>query len=69
MKDHPVWTDLSHTFKDLIEQWMLLSFLFLSSPDHSTEERDIVVNQAELKKHLTLTEVDRKPRWVYQKSG
>ncbi|XP_019218112.1 pleckstrin homology domain-containing family S member 1 isoform X2 [Oreochromis niloticus] len=32
-----------------------------SSPDHSTEERDIVVNQAELKKHLTLTEVDRKP--------
>ncbi|XP_063338401.1 pleckstrin homology domain-containing family S member 1-like [Pelmatolapia mariae] len=31
------------------------------SSDHSTEERDIVVNQADLKNHLTLTEVDRKP--------
>lgn len=69
MKDHTVWTDLSHTFKDLIEQWMLLSFVFLSSSDHRTEERDIMVKQADLKNYLTLTEVDRKPRWVYQKSG
>uniref|UniRef100_A0AAX7SE06 PH domain-containing protein n=1 Tax=Astatotilapia calliptera TaxID=8154 RepID=A0AAX7SE06_ASTCA len=51
----------SHTFKDLIEQWMLLSFVFLSSSDHRTEERDIMVKQADLKNYLTLTEVDRKP--------
>ncbi|XP_005928232.1 pleckstrin homology domain-containing family S member 1 isoform X2 [Haplochromis burtoni] len=31
------------------------------SSDHRTEERDIMVKQADLKNYLTLTEVDRKP--------
>uniref|UniRef100_A0A665VHD6 PH domain-containing protein n=1 Tax=Echeneis naucrates TaxID=173247 RepID=A0A665VHD6_ECHNA len=36
--------------------------LFLCSLDHITaEERDIEVKQADLKKHLTLTEIDGKP--------
>lgn len=45
-------------------------FVFLSSLDTiDPEERDIEVKQADLKKHLTITEVDGKPRWVCLWSG
>lgn len=41
------------------------ALFFLSSLEHiPPEERDIEVNQADLKKHLTLIDVDGKATWV-----
>lgn len=40
----------------------LLSFVISSLDTIIPEERDIEVKQADLKKHLTITEVEGKPR-------
>lgn len=41
---------------------LLLSFVISSLDTIIPEERDIEVKQADLKKHLTITEVEGKPR-------
>ena len=48
---------------------MSFFFLFSSLDLSAPEERDFEVKQAELKKHLTLTEIDGKPRYVHDKSS
>lgn len=50
-----------HVFADVARPKIFLLLPPLSLNDVSTEERDIEVKQADLKKHLTLMDLEGKP--------